>query len=382
VGISVFSGATFHAVALVRAVDSRIPRGATALVPQQKQTITFAGFNGIPSGAVAITGTLTVISGASYGGYVTIAPTIGAGQPPTSTNNFPVSDIRADGITVGLTGSGTADVVYWASTSAPALAFIMDISGYYANDTTGATYHPITPGRLVDSRFGIGGVSLLHGGVKQSFTVWGSLGVPSTAVAVTATATATSATYAGFITVGPSLVSPFPTSTVNFPVTNTRSVGVTLGLSGSGTLDVVYTPNVANPAYTVDFNFDLTGYYTYDATGYGFHAIAPARVLSSTVFNAQVKQTISVAGPNVVPAGATGVTGNITVISSTVAGYVSVMPTLPSGTPPISTVNLPVNDIRSNGVACGLAGADQFDIVFWAGSYHVNVLFDVTGYFQ
>ena len=85
----------------------------------------------MPADAVAVTGNVT-ITGQTRGGYVTLAPSLTSGvQPPVSTINFPVRDIRANGITVPLAPGGKLDVMYWSSNSSARVAVIFDVTGYF-----------------------------------------------------------------------------------------------------------------------------------------------------------------------------------------------------------------------------------------------------------
>ena len=59
-----------------------------------------------------------------------------------------------------------------------------------------------------------------------------------------------------------------------------------------------------------------------------------------------------------VPANATAIAGNLTVVGQTRAGYVSMTQTA-TNTPTTSTLNFPVGDIRANGVTGPLSGAGQ-----------------------
>ena len=137
-------------------------------------------------------------------------------------------------------------------------------------------------------------------------------------------------------------------------------------------------------ASNVNFIFDVSGYYSADLTGVTFHAVTPARILNSTVFTAGVKQTITMAGLGGLAADAAGVTGNLTASAPAAVGYMTAMPTIPPGIPPVSTLNFPAGDLRSNGMACGLTpGTGTLDLEYSAaGSPTVTVVFDVTGFFQ
>src|SRR5450756_2449238 len=66
---------------------------------------------------------------------------------------------RADGVTVALGAGGTLAVTYAAPTMAATTQVIFDVTGYFTPDTSGATYHALTPTRILDSRDGTGGLS-------------------------------------------------------------------------------------------------------------------------------------------------------------------------------------------------------------------------------
>jgi hypothetical protein len=132
-GIVVYSGATYQTVTPYRVLDSRMPRGGTLFRSQQKQTVTIAtADSGVPTNAVAVTGNVTVV-GQTSAGYITVAPSLTSGvQPPTSTLNFPLSDIRANGVTVPLAGGGKLDFMYWAASTSATVQVIFDVTGFFS----------------------------------------------------------------------------------------------------------------------------------------------------------------------------------------------------------------------------------------------------------
>jgi hypothetical protein len=123
----------------------------------------------------------------------------------------------------------------------------------------GATYVPVTPSRLLDSRFGNGLSGSFVVNVARSFQVTGRGGVPVDAIAVTGNLTVTGQTHTGWLTVTPTLDNSPPTSTLNFPVKDDRANGVTVPLGSGGTLSVVY--NGAPSGARTHAVFDVTGYF-------------------------------------------------------------------------------------------------------------------------
>jgi hypothetical protein len=126
-------GATYHALTPARVLDSRIKLGGGLFHSQVKQTLTVTTTaSGVPKSAVAVTGNLTVV-GQTRGGYVTVAPHLTSGvQPPTSTINFPVGDVRANGMTVPLASGGKLDLMYWSSSTTDTVNVIFDVTGYFS----------------------------------------------------------------------------------------------------------------------------------------------------------------------------------------------------------------------------------------------------------
>ena len=258
--------------------------------------------------------------------------------------------------------------------------------------TAGATYHTVTPARVLDSRIGKGGTTF-HGQINQTVTIAnGTSGVPTDAVAVTGNVTITQQTSLGYVTVAPSLTSGTQpaTSTINFPLADNRANGITVPLAAGGKLDFMYW--TGSTSDTIGVIFDVTGYFSADASGSTYHTVTPARVLDSrigkggTTFHGQINQTVTIAnGTSGVPTDAVAVTGNVTITQQTSLGYVTVAPSLTSGTQPAtSTINFPLADNRANGITVPLAAGGKLDFMYWTGSTSdtIGVIFDVTGYFE
>jgi hypothetical protein len=381
-------GATYHAITPARVLDTRPSShvgNATTLKSQTKQTFSVTG---IPLDAVAVTGNLTV-TGPTAAGYVTLAPALSLhGVPSTSTINFPAGDTRANGVTVALSYAGTLDVIYRAASTSATADVIFDVTGYFTNDAAGMTYHTQTPTRVLDTRPSshVGNATTLQSQTKQYFSV----GLPSNAKAVTGNLTVTGQTALGYVTLAPALsLHGVPsTSTINFPAGDTRANGVTVALSGSGTLDVIY--RAASTSATADVIFDVTGYFTNDATGMTYHTLTPNRVLdtrpsshagNATTLQSQTMQNFSF---GVESSNAFAVTGNLTVTGPTAVGYVTLAPALSlHGGPSTSTINFPAGDTRANNVSLPLFNRKSLAAMYWAATTKdtADIIFDVTGYY-
>jgi len=121
--------------------------------------------------------------------------------------------------------------------------------------------------------------------------------------------------------------------------------------------------------------------------------VTPERILDtrsgvglSGPFVSGVSRKLQVTGA-VVPAGATGVLLNVTVVAPTAAGFLSVRPGDATGVPSTSSLNFTAGDIVPNSVQVALptsgANAGQIDVTFdafGAVGPTTNVLADVVGY--
>jgi len=265
------AGATYIPVTPNRIVDSRkslgVPGKLSHNVPVMFQVTgrsTDPALN-IPAGAVAVTGNLTVTR-ATYRGYFALTPLQPIPAPTTSTLNFQANTNTANGITVPLGPGGTLWVTYEAVSGAKA-EVIFDVTGYYIADTSGATYIPVTPNRIVDSRKSLGVPGKLSHNVPVMFQVTGrstdpALNIPAGAVAVTGNLTVTRATYRGYFALTPLQPIPAPTtSTLNFQANTNTANGITVPLGPGGTLWVTYEAVSGAKAEVI---FDVTGYYTMD----------------------------------------------------------------------------------------------------------------------
>ena len=99
-------------------------------------------------------------------------------------------------------------------------------------------------------------------------------------------------------------------------------------------------------------------------------------------FVANVARTLQVTGVGSIPAGATAITGNFTVVGPSVAGFASVTKD-PTNAPTTSTINFPKGSTRANGVFAPLDGSGALSIVYRTNAGgSTNILLDVTGYFE
>ncbi|HEX7491100.1 MAG TPA: glycosyl hydrolase family 18 protein [Candidatus Limnocylindrales bacterium] len=372
---------TYTPITPVRIVDTRINlRVGGPFVNGKARTFSVANQNGIPANAMAVTGNVTITS-ATGSGYLRVGP---AATGTYSTINFVKGDTRANGVTVGLAPDGSLSALFVSSTSSATVQVIFDLTGYFARDAAGATFVPIAPTRLVDTRIKLGLQSPVAANTVSTFMVGGTGNIPANATAVVGNATVTGQGSGGYLTVAPSIGSGGPaTSTVNFPVGDTRANNVVLPLN-AGNLQVTFKGTTRT---SVQFIFDATGYFVPGLSGATYVPLNPSRVVDSRVaqglpgpLKALTAGQYTVRGHASVPLSAVAVVGNLTVTGQTAAGWLAVTPT-----PIVTTSNLnfPYGDARANGFTCALGAGGTLAITYGArGSPTTQVVVDIVGYYR
>ncbi len=163
---------------------------------------------------------------------------------------------------MALAGDGGLWATYVAPSSSASVDLIFDVTGYFTPDSLGATYHTLTPARILDSRSG------LPFGASRSpreFAVAGHAGVDLGAIAVTGNLTVTGQTRAGYVGLTTTTTAPSgipATSTLNFPLADNRANGVTIALASNGGLWATYVGAGASTTATANLIFDVTGYFS------------------------------------------------------------------------------------------------------------------------
>jgi hypothetical protein len=263
---------------------------------------------------------------------------------------------------------------------------VFDVSGYFTTDTTGATYHPMTPpARLLDTRTGNGLSGKFLAKAPRTFQVSGRGAVLAGATAVTGNLTVVNSTNSGAVYIGPDPVFAPSTSTVNFNKGQVIANNLTVALSSDGKLSATLLSAAGARA---DLVFDVTGYYTADATGLRFVPVTPARFLDTRSGNglvgklkANVARTFQIGARISVPSGARAITGNLAIVGESSSGAIFVGPTA-SARPSTSTLNFRRGDIRANGLTVALSPTGGLSATFLSRSgYTTDLVLDVTGYF-
>lgn len=383
-------GSTFVPITPIRVLDSRTPLGVSGIFRTgQPRTFTVAGFPGIPGEAIAVTGNVTV-TGQTSGGYVSVTTTATA-TPGSSTLNFPLGDTRANNVTASLASDGRLSAVFKGATGARAHV-IFDVTGYFLPGPDDAGYNPMTPVRILDSRVGtaIGLGGRFKNGIPRRLTVVGAGGgaIPPGAVAITANLTVVGQTSAGYVSVMTENDATPSTSNLNVPRGDTRANGLTAKLA-AGSIWLVFKG--AKDSRT-DLILDVTGYYLPVAEGGGlqFYPLDPGRLMDTRTsvlsgltgrFKSGTPRTLDADGHWGIAAGAQAVTGNVTVVGQTGAGYASITPTSITA-PTTSTINFPLGDTRANGVTVPLSAGAMWMVYKSSAGKTTHLILDVTGYFK
>jgi hypothetical protein len=268
----------------------------------------------------------------------------------------------------------------------------------------GATYVALTPNRIINTVTGLdcpgATPTPLTANLGVNFQVTGlnpsdpTINVPTGASAVTGVLSVSNETTAGFLALMPVAANVSLTSTINFPIGDARSTGVTVPLSSTGGLGVLYGATSG----TADFTFDVTGYFVVGTSYATYFTLTPGRILDTRTATGGHKspavagtafafQVTGLAGTNV-PSAAVAVTGTLTVTGQTKPGFLTLGPEL-LGAPPTASLYFPVNDNRATGLTIklsnGLNGAGQktLSVTYTSSTAGAtaNVIFDVTGFF-
>ena len=275
-------------------------------------------------------------------------------SPPGATTASPS---RSDGTVVAWGYNAQGQTAIPAGLSGVSL---IAAGGYHSlalEPATPSTYHPITPVRLLDTRYGNGLTGKLSPTRPDTFQITGRSGIPAGVSAVTGNLTVTGSSASWAVYLGPNPNAAPTSSTINFGAGETTANGVTVALSASGTLSATY---MGPPGATTDLVFDVTGYFTPDASGDTYHPMNPVRELDTRYANglsgkltANTPACFGVAGRNGVPADAKAVSGNVTVVGSSASWAVYVGP-ISTATPTTSSLNFEAGQVKANNLTAAL----------------------------
>ncbi len=255
--------------------------------------------------------------------------------------------------------------------------------------TGGSSYVPIPPVRVLDTRpaYEIGMAGVFAANTPRTFQVAGAFGIPAKAIAVTGNVTIANQTGGGYLSVTPTANVNPTSSTINFPLGDTRANNLTIPLTANGKLAGVYKAQAGKTTHLI---VDITGYFLAGDEDATYGPITPVRALDtrpgfaiglSGPLAANMPRQLNITGLPTIPDDATAITGNLTVVGQTKAGYLSITKTSVIN-PATSTLNFPFGDTRANGVSVPLNAAGGLWIVYKASGGSTHVILDVTGYYR
>jgi hypothetical protein len=314
-------------------------------------------------------------------GFVTVYP---CGAVPNASNlNFAAGDVIPNSVLARIDGLG--NVCFFTSVNTHLL---VDASGYFLNTTA---FTPLAePGRLLDSRIGgvtidgaHAGVGRLAANVPYELPVTNRAGVPLGVASVVLNVTAVQPSAAGFLTVYPCGEPPPNASNLNFPAGDIIPNLVIARVGAGGNVCFVSS---------IDTNLlaDVSGYFMNSTLMVPL--AAPQRMLdtrspSGTTVDGQHQAVgripaggtyqLPIAGRAGVPPGALSVVLNVTAVTPSVGGFLTVF-ACGQNLPNASNLNFSAGEVIPNAV---LATVGTGGTVCFYSYSETDLLVDVSGYF-
>jgi len=438
-------------------VDLSQCEGKTLVAGTSSQTLTIQvagtspsnspGSVGVPSNATAAVLNVTVI-GASGGGYLTIEPAGSAQSVVSSVNWTSAGQTVANLVQVAIGNSGSVSFTIHGSSANLAV----DVEGYFeplgntaqavtsALSGSASLYTPLAPYRICDTRAGnpsgLSGVdlsqcegkTLVAGTSSQTLTIQvagtspsnspGTGGVPSDATAAVLNVTVIGASAPSYVTVYPAGSQRPIVSNQNLEPGSTIPARVEVSLEGKlpGYVSIYLSGGSANVAVDVD------GYYapgSSDPEASAFYPTSPTRIADSRCHQSpqpaicpyeyipaandnlslfwagNTTQPIEAAGTASIPSWASAAVVNLTIVSSSPAGYLSAYPASSSTPPTVSDLNWSSNGavmanlaiVKLAPIAQGTTPSQDSWAVGDPGAFYLyasgqtDAIVDVDGYF-
>jgi len=321
----------------------------------------------------------TTVTEPTASSYLTVYPS-GESRPPTSNLNFGAGQTVPNLVTVKVGADGNVAIY----NAAGQVHIVLDVVGWYGEETGGSRFNGVNPKRILSTRDGIGAPSAKIGAnaslVVDVTAVYGSRVPGSGVTAVVVNMTASEATEASYLTVYPSDAGPPLASNLNFAPGQTVANLVTVKVGADGNV-LVY--NAAGQTHVI---FDVVGWY--GGSGDLFHPLTPARILDTRTDpqgsppgkvgpNTDIGVDVTGVG-NVPVSGASNVIVNATVAEGTAQSYVSVYSSDVT-TPVASSLNFGAGQTVANLVTAKI-GADG-NVNAYNAVGQTQVIFDIVGYF-
>ncbi|HEX3622442.1 MAG TPA: right-handed parallel beta-helix repeat-containing protein [Acidimicrobiales bacterium] len=374
--------ASYHPLTPARLLDTRIGVGASTAKLGTGATLALqvAGRGGVPAAAVSAVVLNVTVTDATGAGYVTAWPA-GDARPLASNLNYRPARTVANLVTVKVGVGGVVDLYASAATH-----LVADVAGWYGSylDSAGATYTPLPPVRVLDTRTGLGAPPAKVGNQLLALQVAGQGGVPASGVsAVALNVTVTDPNAESFLTVWPTDVGRPLASNLNYLPGQTVPNLVIVKLGKDGKVDLF------NNAGTTNIVADVAGWFGADSVALPgtYNPVLPARILDTrTGVGAPAAKvgpgatlSLSVDGVGGVPAGAVAaVVLNVTVADPSAVSFLTAWP---DGDPrPLaSNLNYVAGQTVPNLVVVKVGVGGKIDLFNDAGA--TDVVVDVAGWY-
>lgn len=355
-----------------------------------KVTGTDGATRSIPVGASAVGLNITAVDPAEAG-FITVWP-CDVARPDASNLNYVAAGVVANSVIAPVGASGK--VCFYSNQQTE---FLVDIAGWFSGaGSGGSTFIGATPRRFVDTRNAIGGprvripaggtLTVPLAGASMRRTNGAAAAIPADASAVAMNVTAVLPSQAGFFTVWPCGAPKPVASNVNFTPNSVVANGVVTSL-GSGGSVCIYSDQES------DVLVDVLGWFGAGGGQPPFTGAVPLRLVDtrngiggpSGVVVPTAPRAVPVRGVTVrvdgvarkVPADASAVALNVTMVEAQEAGFATVWP---CGTrmPDASNVNFAKGATAANAVIAPI-GSDGSVCVFTSANAHLIV--DIAGWF-
>jgi hypothetical protein len=370
---------TYVPVDPVRLFDTRDGTGG---VPQQQvgpgQTldVVLRGVNGVPDTATAVVLNVTATRGdASTDIRVYPTPSSSTTQPPTVSNlNLTPLTTAANLVTVKI---GDAGRVRFRN-GAGSIDLLADLSGYYVEGASGASYTGTTPHRLLDTRTSAQGPAFGPGEVRTLTVRGGATGVPDNASAVALNVTAVGPTRITDLRVYPTHAGGAPPTVSNLnPAPGAITAAAVIAAIGEDG-----TVSIRNAGGSVQVLVDIAGWFTPGSDAGVFHPLDPRRLLdtrSGVAVGPGETRDLVVAGSGPVPFPGRVVVLNVTAIASS-GTDVRVYPTPADGSVPnASNLNPNKGQTVPNTVLASVGRDGKVRLRNNSGGTHLIV--DISGWY-
>ncbi len=251
----------FNPVVPARLLDTRTGNGAppAKLGPAAQLDLQVTGRGPVPAtGVSAVVMNLTVTNPTAPS-FLTAWPT-GSPMPTASNLNFTAGLTVPNRVVVPVGAGGKVSIYNLAGT----VDVVADVNGWFTDSTVGGTggrYSPLTPARILDTRYNVGGYADAWGTTTvRPLTVAGAGGVPlmtdpNPPTAVVANITVTNTTQPSFLTAWPDGAAQPTASDLNWTGGTVPNL-VVVQMGTSGMVDLY------NLAGCADVVVDVVGYYT------------------------------------------------------------------------------------------------------------------------